>query len=517
MRASGGPRVEETERQVAEIEQMIREVVPAEDLRLILSNIGVNSRWSAIYTSNNGPHAAFVRVQLRSGFRDREAAAGGGGLWGRLTRILHSGFEGRRTPTLTYVERLRTRLEERFPTNDFFFETGGMIRRILNAGAPAPIEVQIIGRDTAARRAVARELDARITAARDTTLTQVGETYLPQGMDLPQLYIEVDRTKAELLGFTQSDVIRNVITALMSSAQIAPNFWIEPSTGNPYIIGVQYPEYLVQDVHTLEDIPISNTRAGGRVAEKGAGPTVRLLKDVATIRRTQGPVEVYHNEVSRVSQLFISVRGNDLARAAAEVQRLADGMELPKGVRIQVRGEVASMRESFTEMGFNLMLAVVLVYLVMAAQFSSWLDPLVMIVAAPLGLIGVIAMLWATDTSFNIQSAMGVLMMIGISVSNSVLLIEFANRQRAAGMSSFEAVVSAARVRLRPILMTTLATMVGLLPMAIHLRPGDEMNLPLARAVIGGLATSTVLTLFIVPILYVLLKRRSAPTPVIES
>jgi multidrug efflux pump subunit AcrB len=535
VRANGGPRVEETERQVADIENIIRELVPEDDRELIVSNIGISSRWSAIYTANNGPHAAFIQVQLRSG------------------------FQGRRTPTLEYVESLRQRLGDRFPTNDFYFETGGMIRRILNAGAGAPIEVQVFGRNAEDRRRAARELDLQIGR-----LSQVKDTYLPQAMNLPQLKIDVDRTKAALLGYTETDVVRNVITTLMSSAQIAPNFWIDPERGNPYFIGVQYPEPLVKDIHTLENIPISAERSSAARSDR---PPVRLVKDLAKIERTQGPVEIYHVDSNRVSQLYISVSGNDLARVATKVEdivrrprlefammnlpsdkeHLADNEEfskkletylntkrnkktlnkdfqknfgvdpdrliLPQGVRVQVRGEVHSMRESFREMAFSLGLAVVLVYLVMAAQFSSWLDPLVMIVAAPLGLIGVAGILWATGTSLNIQSCLGVLMMVGISVSNAVLLVEFANRQGRGGMEPLEAVVSAARIRLRPILMTTLATVVGLLPLALHLRPGDEMNLPLARAVIGGLLGSTLLTLFVVPVLYVLLKRRMMPTP----
>jgi multidrug efflux pump subunit AcrB len=533
VRANGGPRVEETERQVNDIENLIREVVPAEDLQLVLSNIGISSRWSAIYTSNNGPHAAYIQVQLRSG------------------------FAGRHKPTLAYVEELRDKLADHFPTNDFFFETGGMIRRILNSGAVAPIEVQVFGRNAEDRRRAARELDLQIGR-----LPQVKDTYLPQALNLPQLRIDVDRTRAALLGFTESDVIRNIITAIMSSAQIAPNFWIDPQSGNPYFIGVQYPETIVDDIHTLENIPISSERGAG----KDSKSPVRLVKDVARIERTQGPVEVYHDQSSRVSQLYVSVTGNDLARVASQVEKIidkpplefalknlpddkveladneefqhqlsgylnakrnkralreeirktygvdADRLKLPQGVRVQVRGEVHSMRESFKEMAFSLGLAVLLVYLVMAAQFSSWVDPLIMIVAAPLGLIGVAVILWATTTSLNIQSCMGVLMMVGISVSNSVLLVEFANRQRRAGMEILEAVVSAARIRMRPILMTTLATIAGLLPMAIHLRPGDEMNLPLARAVIGGLAGSTLLTLFVVPVLYLLLKRGTTPT-----
>jgi multidrug efflux pump subunit AcrB len=577
LRATGGPRVETTEQKIRQIDKLVHEMVPPDDLKLTMANIGLSSRWSAIYTPNNGPHAAFLRVQLRSG------------------------FAGRLTPTSAYVEKVRQKLSEQFPSDDFFFETGGMVRQILNGGALAPIEVQVHGRDRDSRRAVAKALDWRIGR-----IPQVKETYLPQAIDSPQLTVEVDRTAAARLQLTQTDVVRNVITSLMSSAQLAPNFWIDPATGNPYIIGVQYPEHIVENVQTLETVPLT--------AEKGdTKKRTPLLRDVASIRRTQGPVEIYHHNADRVSQLYVSVGDNNLARVAAEIDRIVEELpltyaitilpkdallahavkvfppgkgdprddvvlegllrayfhdeepevaedlrnlyaveadalhlgkdqhfrerlaaymdltkkadkdqaraemrkefsvdpeplRLPKGVRVTLRGEVASMRDSFGAMGFNLALAVLLVYLVMAAQFSSWLDPLIMIVAAPLGLIGVVAMLWLTGTSLNVQSLMGVLLMIGISVANSVLLVEFANHLRRQGQSPFDAVMEAARTRLRPILMTTIATILGLLPMALHLRPGDEMNVPLARAVIGGLAGSTLLTLFVVPVLYVVLK-----------
>ncbi len=537
LRASGGPRVEETEFQVRQIEDMIRDVVPAEDLETVVSNIGISSRWSAVYTSNNGPHAAFIRVQLRSG------------------------FAGRRRSTGAYVARLRQRLARRYPGDDFFFETGGMIRGILNAGAVAPIEVQVYSRDPVVRRALARRLDRRIGR-----IPQVKDTYMPQGMDLPQLKIDVDRTMARLLGFTETEVVYNVITALMSSAQLAPNFWIDPQSGNPYFIGAQYAQDAVVDKHSLEGIPISSARA------RADGRRARVrLDQVAHIERTQGPVEVFHYAINPVSQIFVNVGDQDLAGVAAEIDRIVaefplkqaldrlaqlapdrkallddEGfkeklenylredqkperqhlhaqeiqkeygvdpapLKLPAGTRFMVRGEISSMRDSFAAMTFNLVLAVVLVYLIMAAQFASWVDPLIMIVAAPLGLIGVAGMLWLTGTSLNIQSFMGVLMMVGISVSNSVLVVEFANRQRQEGLATGEAIISAARVRLQPILMTTLATILGLTPMALHLHPGDEMNLPLARAVIGGLAGSTLLTLFVVPVLYVLLKPRGVP------
>ncbi|MBM4069405.1 MAG: efflux RND transporter permease subunit [Planctomycetes bacterium] len=616
MRLKGGPRVETTEQRVSEIlrlithgytqrekikpnedpqalkangytvagdhkEKLVAPIVPPEDLILTLANVGVSSRWSAIYTPNNGPHAAFIRVQLRSG------------------------FNGRSTPTRAYVQKLRTVVEERYPGDDFFFETGGMIRRILNGGAAAPIEVQVSGRDTESLRAVARVLDTRISR-----LPLVTDTYLPQSMDLSQLRIEVDRIQAARLKLSQTDVIRNVITALMSSAQLSPNFWIDPASGNPYIIGVQYAEHLVENIQTLENVPLSATKLGGT-------DRVPLLRDVAKVVRTQAPVELFHQDVHRVNQIYVSVADQDLAGTARKVEEIVaelpvnyalwklprskyldhavarfpkdkgdpntdadlyellesyfvdendeSGRELEekykvspqsldlahneafledlayytkkgrdrmrqkikqdygfdpmplrisKDIEVQVRGEIASMRDSFGEMGLNLVLAVVLVYLILAAQFGSWLDPLIMIVAAPLGLIGVVFTLWLTGTSLNIQSSMGVLMMIGISVSNSVLVLEFANRKFHDGLTPCEAVAQAARTRLRPILMTTAAAIVALLPMSIHRHPGDEMNLPLGRAIIGGLAGSTILTLFVVPVLYVLLKRRrQAPSP----
>jgi multidrug efflux pump subunit AcrB len=536
VRLAGGPRVEETERKVQQIEDLVREVVPRKDLELVVSNIGINSRWSAIYTSNNGPHAAFVRVQLRSG------------------------FAGRSTGALDYVERIRGQLLRKFPGNDFFFETGGMIRRILNNGSIAPIEVQVHGRDPVLRRQLTQELNRRIAR-----IPKVKDTYTPQGIDIPQYSVVVNRTMAQLLGFTETETVRNVIATLMSSSQLVPNLWIDPKSGNPYLIGVQYPENLVRDRRTLDSIPVTAERSMGR------GEHRSRLDQVAQINRTQGAAEIYHHEVSRVNQIFVSVGDKDLAGVAEEVEQvvadfpvklalvklpkaqrhLADDedfkeilgdylreakdlkhrdalgkqikerygvdaaqLRLPPGFRFGVRGEITNMRASFAEMNFNLLLAVLLLYLLMAAQFSSWTDPLIMIVAAPLGFIGVAITLWATGTSLNVQSFMGILMMVGISHSNSTLLVDFANRLRKEGADNLDAVARAARIRLQPILMTSLATVVGLTPMALHLHPGDEMNLPLARAVIGGLVSSTLLTLFMVPTLYLLLKpRNTAPRP----
>jgi multidrug efflux pump subunit AcrB len=267
---------------------------------------------------------------------------------------------------------------------------------------------------------------------------------------------------------------------------------------------VQYPEHLVRDLRTLEDIPIAPERGFG--PGRSTAPLPRTLKDVATIEATQGPVEVFHYKLTRVSQVYVGVEGDDLAKAAAKVERIVNKTEIPKGLRVEVRGEVPSMRASFREMAFALVLAVMLVYLLLAAQFSSWVDPLIVVATAPLGLVGVAITLWATGSSLNVQSCMGVLMLVGNSVSNSVLLVQFANEQRAKGVATRDAMLLSARTRLRPILMTTLATIGGLLPLALHRHPGDEMNLPLARAVIGGMLSSMLLTLFAIPALYTLLK-----------
>jgi len=487
LRVVGGPRVEETERLAASIEKIVEEVIPDEDLELVLTNAGLSSRWSAIYTPNNGPHAAFVRVQLRSG------------------------FAGRHVSTKIYVDRIRARIAERLPDHTFFFETGGMIQKILNGGATAPIEIQVYGRDNSVRRAYADDLTRRVAK-----LPEVVDTYRPQSIDLPQVRIVVDRDKAALVGLTETDVIRNVVIALMSSAQLLPNIWLDPVSGNPYVIGVQYPEHMVRDLRTLEDIPLSPERGFG--PNRASSSVPRTLKDVARIVPTQGPVEVFHYKLTRVSQIYVNVEGDDLAGAAANVERIVAESEVPKGLRVEVRGEVPSMRSSFREMAFALVLAVVLVYLLLAAQFSSWVDPLIVVAAAPLGLVGVTVTLWLTGSSLNVQSSMGILMLVGISVSNSVLLLQFANEQRDLGLSTRDAMLLSARTRLRPILMTTLATIAGLLPLAVHLHPGDEMNLPLARAVIGGMISSMGLTLFVIPALYTWLKPAgpSAPSPVVE-
>jgi hydrophobic/amphiphilic exporter-1 (mainly G- bacteria), HAE1 family len=297
--------------------------------------------------------------------------------------------------------------------------------------------------------------------------------------------------------------VKNVVTALNSSVNFDPSFWIDENNGNHYFIGAQYRESDIRNLQTLQDLPVTGANQKSPV----------LLKNLATFRRTTAPAEVNHLNINRVTDVFANVEGRDVGSVAAEIQRVIDQMEVPSGYRIQMRGEVQSMQESFGGLGFGFLLAVVLVYLVMVAQFRSFLDPFIIMFAVPLGLIGVLVTLWATGTTFNVQSFLGTIFMVGIAVSNSILIVDFANRLRVEeALPVDDALVEACRIRLRPILMTSLAAILALLPMAIGFGRGSEANIPLARAVVGGLFVSTLLTLFVVPVLYQSLKRR-APVP----
>jgi len=347
---------------------------------------------------------------------------------------------------------------------------------------------------------------------------------IQQKLDYPQIAVDVDRTRAAFCGLTQQDVVKNIVTAFNSSINFSPAFWIDNKNGNHYFIGAQYPESDIVSMSTLEHVPITG--------DKQIMPT--LLKNIATFRRTTAPAEINHVNITRVTDVFVNVHGRDVGSVASEIERGLDRLKAdmaaedqsaseagqPKpweGYRVHMRGEVASMRESFAGLGFGLALASVLVYLVMVAQFRSFVDPFIVMFAVPLGLIGVLATLYLTGQTINVQSFIGVIFMVGIAVSNSVLLVEFANRLRAEkGLSLSEAALEAAKIRLRPILMTSLAAILGLMPMAIGLGRGSEANMPLAQAVVGGLAASTVLVIVFVPVLYTLLKRPGRPAPAPE-
>ncbi len=469
VRASSGTRLEETEKICAAVEDAVRSMIPPSELRTMISNIGVLNDWPAAYTPNSGPMDAFLLIQLA---------------------------DQRSHSTLDIVRRLRGDLAARFPGVEFAFDTGGLITAALNFGLPSPIDIQVEGNRLETAHGIAesiRDLVSRVPGTVDVRIQQK--------IDYPLLDVDVDRVKAAYLGLTQKDVVTNIVTALNSSINFDPAFWIDERNGNHYFIGAQYAEDAIRSVDTLEDIPIRGVGQDHPV----------LLKNVATVRRDTGPAEINHVNITRVTDVFASVDGRDTGSVAAEIERRLDEQvvpHLPEGYFVRMRGEIASMKDSFRSLGFGWLLAVVLVFLVLVAQFRSFLDPFIVMFAVPLGIVGVVAMLLLTGTTLNIQSILGVIFMTGIAVSNSILLVEFTNRLLERGRSLRQAVIEAAVVRLRPILMTSLAAVLALLPMAVGVGRGAEANVPLARAVVGGLLASTALTLFVVPCLIVWIRRR---------
>lgn len=473
MRSPAGTRLEATEQQVAEVEKALRVAIPQHDLNMIISELGLVPDWSAGYTPNSGSQDAVIKVQLTD----------------------------ERTKTAQqYAQQLRDVLEQRFPGIDFAFNTGGIVSAALNYGALSPIDVQLAGKNREKTQEAARQVWQAIRGVSGAT-----DVRIMQRFDYPQLYVEVDRAKAAELGLTQQDVIQNVVTSLNSSIQFDRNFWIDPVSGNQYWVGVQYDEEAVQSVDSLLNVPITSSRSGAPV----------LLRNIANITRRSAPSEITHTDYIPVLDIQANASGRDVGSVASDIERRLARLKLPEGVSIRMSGEVQQMRQAFGSMGGGLLLATLLVYLIMVALFRSYLDPLIILFVVPLGLIGVLVTLYITETTLNVQSSMGVIFMVGIVVANSVLLVDFANRLMTQGMTVHEAVTTAAGIRLRPILMTFLATFLDLLPMAIGLGKGSEANVPLARAVIGGLLAGTVMTLIVVPIIYTLLRReRGSASPV---
>ena len=326
----------------------------------------------------------------------------------------------------------------------------------------------------------------------------MAQTFIPQEPDYPTFDVEVDRVKAARLGLSQKDVVSDVITALNSNLYIAPSIWIDRQNSDDYFLTVQYKQSSTgfPSMETLRDIPV-HSFAG----ETGHAQSL-LLRDVAAITPQYHPSEADHYNIQRVVDLLVAPSTQDLGGVQAAIRKALGGMKLPEGVSLRYRGSVAAMHESFSSFGLGLSLAVVLLYLVMVAQFKSFLDPFIIMFAVPMGLIGVIWTLWATATTLNIESFMGIIVMVGIVVSNSILLVDFANERRRSGQELRRAVIESARIRLRPILMTALATVAGLMPIALKLGEGSEASAPLARAAVGGLVVSTILTLVLVPCIY---------------
>ena len=463
LKAPAGSRLEVTSQYVARVEDEIRRVVPPDELKIIVSNIGVTPGFSSIYTSNSGQHTAFIQVGLK---------------------------DGHKVGSYQYIDRVRARLRDDLPELSAYFQSGGLVDAILNLGLPAPIDVQVSGMNLEKTSRAALDLAAKLRQ-----VPGVNDLLMPQDMDYPALRLNVDRQRASLVGLRQKEVVDNVITALVSNGMIAPSYWVDPRSGNDYLLTVQYPENAVKSLNDLKQIPL---RAPG-----GAQPTP--LDSVVSIKPIVAPTEVDHYQLRRVFDLYISTSGEGLGAVTRQVEKIVNATPLPEGVRVDLRGSVQGMRASFKSFGLGLLLSVALVYLVLVAQFASWEDPFIILLAIPPGLAGVLLFLLATGTTLNVMSLMGVVMMVGIVVSNSILIVEFARHLHHEGKPIREAVSAASRLRLRPVLMTSLATLLGLLPMALKLGTGSEAYAPLARAIIGGLLLSVVVTVYLVPATYLLI------------
>lgn len=468
VKAPTGSRLEMTNQYVGRIENDIRDVIPSDDLQMIVSNIGLTPDLSSIYTSNSGQHTAFVQVSLKSEHK---------------------------LSTFAYMDRVRQKLASDLPEVSTYFQTGGLVDSVVNQGMPAPIDIQVAGNDQHSAYEVASQLATKLRSMPD-----VSDVLIPQDLDYPGLELNVRREMAARLGLTASDVVNNVVTALTSNGMIAPSYWVDPHSGNNYFLTVQYGNHQI-DTMTMEDfkqIPLH--------APHNQNPT--MLENVADIKMINTPTEVDHYQLFRVIDVYVSPKGEDLGALGSKVDNIIKQTKLPPNVRIELRGSVVSMRQSFKSFGIGLVLAIVLVYLILMAQFASFIDPFIILLAIPSGITGVIVFLLMTGTTLNVMSLMGLVMMTGIVVSNSILIVDVTRSYRSEGMPIRQAVALACRVRLRPILMTSLATILGLIPMALALEAGSEQYAPLARAIIGGLTVSVVLTVFLVPAAYLVIHRK---------
>jgi multidrug efflux pump subunit AcrB len=475
-----GTRIETSDAYIAQVEHQIRQVVAPHDLGMIVSNIGITPDLSAIYTPNASMDTAFVQVSLADD---------------------HS------TGSYQYIDRVRRRLASEMPEIQTYFQAGGLVDSVMNQGLPAPIDIQISSNNQNAAFAEAKDIAQRLHG-----LSSVGDAYIPQDLKYPGLQLNIDRERASLIGLSPKDVVDNVITALTSNGVIAPSYWIDPNTGNNYMLTVQYSTHQLEhmNMEEFENIPL-----------RGRGQTAYTpLRSVAFTKPIDTPTEVDHYALRRVIDIYVQPRLEALNTVSRQVNHALGGIQRPRGMRITVRGALRSMTDSFGRFGIGLLLAIGLIYLVLMAQFGSFLDPFIILMAIPPGLAGVVLILLLTGSTLNIMSLMGVIMMTGIVVSNSILIVEFAGILHAQGHTLLEAVVQSCKIRMRPILMTSLATLLGMIPLALGLEAGSEQYAPLARALIGGLAVSVVVTMFLVPAVYLLVHSRRddhAPTPVVEA
>jgi multidrug efflux pump subunit AcrB len=476
LRARTGLRIEETAAVCDHVEALIREVIPASELQSIVDNIGLP--YSGINLSYStsapvGPGDADIFIALKPDHH----------------------------PSDGYIRKLRGLLPGRFPSTSFAFLPADIVTQTLNFGLPSPIDVQVSGLNTDANRVVANELLQKFR-----TIPGAVDLRVQQAYDYPTLNVDVDRTKARLLGLTQQNVASNILVSLSGSFQTTPSFWTDPKSGTQYNVVAQTPQGQLESINSLATTPITS---GG-----GAGSN-QLLANLATFRRGSSPAVVSHYNATPVIDIYGTTQGTDLGFISAEVSKIvADAQKhLPKGSRITVRGQVTTMNDSFRGLLFGLAGAVILVYLLIVVNFQSWLDPLVIITALPAALAGIVWMLFLTHTTVSVPALTGAIMCMGVATANSVLMVSFARERMDAGDDAFKAASAAGFSRFRPVLMTALAMIIGMIPMALSLGEGAEQNAPLGRAVIGGLVFATVATLFFVPTVFVLIHGRHVDEP----
>jgi len=506
-RAASGTRIEETEQIFAAIEREIRDVIPANEIQDIIDNIGVPS----------GANLAFGdSPTLGSGDGD----------------ILIALDPEKHGSTADYTDKLRRRLHEKFPDVVIFFEAANITNQILNFGLPAPIDVQVVGRNAAANYEIARKLKDQITQ-----IPGAADVHIHQIVDYPEIRLNVDRTKAGLVGLTQKDVTNSLLISLSSSGQVAPTFWLDWNTGVQYFISVQTPQYKMDSLSAIMQTPIAAvanftsttpTAMGGTSGPAGMGTAPNqasmaygnpgaassagpeLLSNLASVSRGISPEIVNHYNVQPVYDVYANVDRRDLGAVGSAVEGLVKqaSQKLPRGTTIDLRGQITTMETSFLRLGLGMIFAVVLVYLLMAVNFQSWLDPFIILMALPGALAGIVWILFLTQTTFSVPSLMGSIMCIGVATANSILMVVFANDQREEGMDARAAALAAGHTRIRPVIMTATAMIIGMLPMALGMGEGGEQNAPLGRAVIGGLVLATVTTLFVVPLVYSMLRKK---------
>jgi multidrug efflux pump subunit AcrB len=478
-RAPTGLRLEEAVMIAEKVERLIREEIPANELVGILDNTGIPTSGISLSYSNNGL-----------------IGTGDGDVLVSLSR--------EHRPTEEYVRRLRLRLGVEFPGVMFYFLPADIVSQTLNFGLPAPFDIQIRGRNTEENRALAVEMLREIRAVRGAV-----DVRIQQPMDLPRLKLDVDRDRAALMGVTERDVAGAVLLGLSGSAQVQPVFWLNPKMGVQYLVNFRAPEHQLDSVRALETMPVAAAKAGA-----GDG---QILSNVAAISRTQGIPVVSHYNILPVINIYGAVSGRDLGGVMSDIYPIIDRYrsKLPRGSFIEVRGQVETMRTGYQGLGYGLLGAVVLIYLLLVVNFQSWRDPFIILMALPGALAGVAWGLFLTRTPLSVPALMGAIMSLGVATANSVLMVSFAREEMQRGADGIAAMLSAGSTRLRAVIMTAIAMVVGMVPMSLGFGEGGEQNAPLARAVIGGLTLATVATLFFVPLIFTLL-RRSAPSVELE-